>query len=75
MTEMYLPIEVINLVNLHLKSHPRYEEGMLVEEIKVLHNNSWVAVGLTDYQKSGLTSQEILDVYGEVVSEFQPRQR
>jgi hypothetical protein len=75
MSEMYLPVEVINLVNLHLKNHPKYEEGMLVEEIKVIHTNAWVAAGLTNYQKSKLTRQEILDVYEEVVSEFQPRLR
>ena len=61
---------VKRLMNLHLKSQEDYEEGMEIEDIKII-NNGLVAHCKFSYSDAALTEEEMKKVYSKVLDDFQ----
>jgi hypothetical protein len=71
MYEINYPEQIINLINLHLKSHKAYEEGMSVDSVKNI-NNTFFITGKLNYKPTMLSPENIEAVYLATVKDFQP---
>jgi hypothetical protein len=72
MSEAIFTPELLNIVNIQLKKHPSYEEGMVIDSVKVINKSSLIH-GTLNYPNTHLSKQEIQQFYLEVVAAFDPQ--
>jgi len=70
-SEIKYPETIINLINVHLRNHSDFEDGMKIDSVKKI-NNGFFIKGNLNYSPTNLTRDKIEAVYSATVKDFQP---